>query len=137
MAEQQSVRRRPPAVPLEPDARTLPPTPTPTRRYGRAVTVTVRYFAAARAAAGLAEEQLSVPVAERESGAEHPEPGDATTVECAVGAVLDAAVHRHGQGLANVLLRCSYLLDEIAVHGPTTPVRDGQVLDVLPPFAGG
>jgi molybdopterin converting factor small subunit len=36
-----------------------------------------------------------------------------------------------------VLPRCSYLLDEVAVHGPATPVRDGQVLDVLPPFAGG
>ena len=40
-------------------------------------------------------------------------------------------------GLARVLARCSFLLDEVAVHGRQTPVRDGQVLDILPPFAGG
>ena len=25
----------------------------------------------------------------------------------------------------------------VVLNGPATPVRDGQVLDVLPPFAGG
>ena len=85
----------------------------------RSVTVTVRYFGAARAAAGGQQEQLVVA-------------GDGS-----VRMVLDAAADRHGPGLARVLLRCSYLLDEVAVHGELTPVRDGQVLDVLPPFAGG
>jgi molybdopterin converting factor small subunit len=33
--------------------------------------------------------------------------------------------------------RCSFLLDEVAVHGLDTVVHDGQLLDVLPPFAGG
>ena len=51
--------------------------------------------------------------------------------------LLDTAVVRHGPGLAQVLLRCSFLLDEVAVHGRQTPVLDGQVLDILPPFAGG
>ena len=62
----------------------------------------------------------------------HPVPAQST-----VGEVLDVAVDRHGPGLARVLERCSFLLDEVAVHGRQTPVRDGQVLDILPPFAGG
>jgi molybdopterin converting factor small subunit len=35
------------------------------------------------------------------------------------------------------LRRCSFLLDETAVHGQQEPVTQGSVLDVLPPFAGG
>ena len=89
------------------------------RTLDRPVTVTVRYFAAARAAAGVHQEQLEV------------------FGEGWVRLVLEAATDRHGAPLARVLQRCSYLLDEIAVHGEMTPVRDGQVLDVLPPFAGG
>jgi hypothetical protein len=54
-----------------------------------------------------------------------------------VAMVLAEASERHGAGLHQVLLRCSYLLDETAVHGGDTVVRHGQVLDVLPPFAGG
>ena len=54
-----------------------------------------------------------------------------------VAMVLAEAAERHGAGLHRVLLRCSYLLDETAVHGAETVVRHGQVLDVLPPFAGG
>ena len=87
-----------------------------------AIRVEIRYFAAARAAAGTAEEQLDVRCA---------------PTGCTVGAVLEAAVTQHGPGLETVLRRCSYLLDELAVHGRSTPVRDGQRIDVLPPFAGG
>ena len=100
------------------------------------ITVTVRYFAAARATAGAAEESLTVSVvptvaAVRETGDGHGS-GVAT-----VGTVLDAAIGRHGAALATVLRRCSFLLDEVAVHGTDTQVRAGQTLDVLPPFAGG
>ncbi len=85
--------------------------------------VTIRYFAAARAAAGTPAEamQLELPA------------GTAPTI----GDVLDAAVDRHGAQLGRVLQRCSYLLDEVAVHGRGTPVSSGQSVDVLPPFAGG
>ncbi len=87
------------------------------------VLVTIRYFAAARAAAGTPEETIPlVP-----SGGTGPTVGD----------VLDAAVDRHGAQLQRVLQRCSYLLDEVAVHGRETPVTSGQAVDVLPPFAGG
>ncbi|MET3804317.1 molybdopterin converting factor small subunit [Nakamurella sp. UYEF19] len=81
--------------------------------------VTVRFFAAARAAAGLDEERILV------------------SAPATVGDVLEATVSIHGAGLAQVLRRCSYLLDETAIHGHETAVTDGDVLDVLPPFAGG
>lgn len=83
------------------------------------VTVVVRYFAAARAAAGMDEEKLELP-----AGA-------------TVGTALDEARVRHGAELDRVLARCSFLLDEVAVHGQDTPLTDATTLDVLPPFAGG
>jgi molybdopterin converting factor small subunit len=107
------------------------------------ITMTVRYFAAARAAAGAAEESLTVPAvpAGRLSGdAAEPSTAAPSTAEpstATVDAVLEAAIGRHGGALATVLRRCSFLLDEVAVHGSQTRVRTGQILDVLPPFAGG
>jgi len=80
---------------------------------------TIRYFAAARAAAGTAQEQITVP-------------GPPT-----IAHLLAVAVDRHGPELAKVLARCSYLLDAVAVHDIDAPITDGQVLDILPPFAGG
>jgi sulfur-carrier protein len=83
------------------------------------VTVTARYFAAARAAAGIETESLVLP--------------EGSTVEDVITAVRE----RHGDDLARVLGRCSFLLDEVAVRDRTAPVADGALLDVLPPFAGG
>jgi len=100
---------------------------------GLLVTVTVRYFAAARAAAGVPEELLTLTGSADLSGS----PIGGALPEITVAMVLAEAADRHGAGLARVLQRCSYLLDEVAVHGAETVVRDGQVLDVLPPFAGG
>ncbi|GAA5122942.1 MoaD/ThiS family protein [Pseudonocardia adelaidensis] len=82
-----------------------------------ATTLTVRYFAAARAAAGVETEPVEV------SG----------TVDDAIRAIR----HRHGPELGRVLDRCSFLLDEVAVRDRTTAVPPGATLDVLPPFAGG
>ena len=79
--------------------------------------LTVRYFAAARAAAGVDTEPLEV------SG----------TVDDAIRAIRD----RHGSELGRVLDRCSYLLDEVAVRDRSTSLPAGATLDVLPPFAGG
>jgi sulfur-carrier protein len=116
--------------------------------------VTIRYFAAARAAAGVQEERLLVPtvgpagVRPTGVGPTHSRAQDGADpmpvvdrgmpdAESTVGQLLDIAAARHGSGLVRVLARCSFLLDEVAVHGRQTPVRDGQVLDILPPFAGG
>jgi sulfur-carrier protein len=83
------------------------------------MTVTVRYFAAARAAAGAESETLQIP-----AGA---------GVDDAIAALREL----HGAELSRVLERCSFLLDEVAVRDRSTPLPDGALLDVLPPFAGG
>lgn len=80
--------------------------------------VTVRYFAAAKAAAGTTAENVDVPAG--------------TTVEALVGTLAG-----RGPELTRVLQRCSYLCDGIAVRDMGLPLRDAQTLDVLPPFAGG
>jgi sulfur-carrier protein len=82
-------------------------------------TVTVRYFAAARAAAGVETEPLELP--------------DGARVDDALAAVRGL----HGAELARVLDRCSFLLDEVAVRDRSVVVPAGATLDVLPPFAGG
>jgi sulfur-carrier protein len=82
------------------------------------VTITVRYFAAARAAAGSESEQLAVP-----AGA-------------TVGELVDTLGGR-SQELSRVLSRCSYLCDGMAVRDKAQPLRAGNTIDVLPPFAGG
>ena len=84
-----------------------------------AVVVTLRYFAAARSAAGLDSEDVTLPA------------------PATVADALAAGVRRHGDTLDRVLLRCSYLLGGIAVHTDASAVTDGDVIDVLPPFAGG
>ena len=81
--------------------------------------VAVRYFAAARAAAGFEVETVTVP-----SGA---------TVDILLKTVRGVL----GDELARVLDRCSFLLDEVAVRDRDATLHDGATLDVLPPFAGG
>ena len=82
------------------------------------IQLTVRYFAAARAAAGAESETVVV------------RPG--TTV-----AELVERLAVKGSRLATVLSRCSYLCDGIAVRDETKALQSGDTLDVLPPFAGG
>jgi sulfur-carrier protein len=82
------------------------------------IQVTVRYFAAARAAAGAESE----------------------TVILRPGTTMAELVERlavRGTRLATVLSRCSYLCDGIAVRDETAALHSGDTIDVLPPFAGG
>ena len=83
-----------------------------------AVLVSVRYFAGAQAAAGVGEEQLSLP-------------GPLT-----LGSVIEELVSRHGADLAKVLAASSYLVDEVT-STPDRAIEHGARIDVLPPFAGG
>lgn len=77
--------------------------------------VTLRYWAGARAAAGVSEETLLVgPL---------------------VGDVLDGAVEAH-PALRDVVAVCSVLVDGRSV-GREVEVAEGTVVEVLPPFAGG
>lgn len=76
---------------------------------------TLRFWAAAKAAAGVAEE-----------------PWEGATL----GEVLAAAGAGHGEELARVLERSSFLVDGLRA-GAGTELREGAVVEVLPPFAGG
>lgn len=83
--------------------------------------VTVRYWAAARAAAGVTDDVV---------------------VGATVAEVLDAAaqLHRDSRRFADVLSVCSFLLGDRplgSVDLSEVPVTDGDALEVLPPFAGG
>ena len=78
----------------------------------------MRYFAAARAAAGVESE----------------------TVDMAPGATvadLVATLGERGRQLAVVLARCSFLCDGVAVRDLRKSLETNQIVDVLPPFAGG
>ncbi|WP_245177149.1 MoaD/ThiS family protein [Geodermatophilus sp. DF01-2] len=80
------------------------------------VTVTVRYFAGARAAAGVETEIR-----------------EATSLDELVGQLVDA----HGERLERVLAACSFLVDGAQTRDPSSALAPGAVVDVLPPFAGG
>lgn len=80
---------------------------------------TVRYFAAAKEAAGV--------------GAEEVEAGT-------LAAALDAVRARHDDRFTTVVARCTFVVDGDPVGGrdhATVALRAGAVVDVLPPFAGG
>ncbi|GAB3681845.1 MoaD/ThiS family protein [Angustibacter aerolatus] len=76
--------------------------------------VTVRFWAAARAAAGT----------------------DRCTEQADSTAVLVERLQTRGPELTAVLARSSLLVDGLAARGDV-PLHDGQVVEVLPPFAGG
>ncbi len=81
-----------------------------------APTVTVRYFAGARAAAGTAEEKL--PAAD-------------------VDALVAELTTRHGADLARVLAVASFLVNGTSCRDRAAPLPTDATVDILPPFAGG
>ncbi|WP_183649329.1 MoaD/ThiS family protein [Prauserella isguenensis] len=81
--------------------------------------VRVRYFASARAAAGVESEALELP--------------DGATVADAMAALRT----RHPGSLPRILDAASFLVDGVAVRDPDRPLPADGELDVLPPFAGG
>ena len=82
------------------------------------IEVTVRFFAAARAAAGNEVETIRL----------RPR---ATLAE------LVAQLSSRDQSLAKVLMRCSFLRDGVAVRDADAALTNATTIDVLPPFAGG
>jgi molybdopterin synthase sulfur carrier subunit len=80
---------------------------------------TIRYWAAAKAVAGVAEESYAA----------------ATLAEA-----LAAAGKARDERFAAVLDRCSFVVDGAPVGSrphATVALRDGGTVEVLPPFAGG
>jgi sulfur-carrier protein len=78
--------------------------------------VTVRYFAGARAAAGVDAETRT-----------------AGSLDELIGQIVDS----HGERLERVLTACSFLVDGTQTRDRTHLLSPGSVVDVLPPFAGG
>jgi molybdopterin converting factor small subunit len=80
---------------------------------------TVRYWAAAKAAAGVPDE---------------------TTRAATLADALVELRGRHDERFTTVLGRCSFVVDGDPVGGrdhASVPLRAGGLVDVLPPFAGG
>lgn len=83
-------------------------------------TVTLRYWAAAKDAAGVAEEVV--------------------TAETLAGALALAGSAEVRARLGPVLERSSFLVDGTQVGrraAESVPLADGAIIEVLPPFAGG
>ncbi|WP_188491746.1 MoaD/ThiS family protein [Williamsia phyllosphaerae] len=80
--------------------------------------IEVRFFAAAKAAAGRATDVVELP-------------HDATVGD------LETALGTDNPDLARVLLRCSYLRDSMAVRDRDRALAPCSLVEVLPPFAGG
>ena len=83
---------------------------------GAAVQVTVRYYAGARAAAGVDSETVS----------------GRTVTE-----VVSAVAALHGDPLRRVLDVATLLVEGRAVRDRGVALSDGATVEVLPPFAGG
>ncbi|KLJ01183.1 MULTISPECIES: MoaD/ThiS family protein [Streptomyces] len=82
-------------------------------------TGTIRYWAAAKAAAGIAEEPY---------------------VAATLAEALDGVRSAHPGELVRVLQRCSFLVDGDPVGTrahETVRLAEGGTVEVLPPFAGG
>lgn len=79
--------------------------------------LTVRYFAGARAAAGVSQE--------------------AVPDGCTLAGLVGELERRHGPGLGKVLAIAAFLVDGVAWHDRLVPLPAGVTVDVLPPFAGG
>lgn len=97
-------------------------TPTDAER-SRETAITVRYWAGARAAAGTAEDVLEA------------------TGELSLADVVARVLERHpGEQMARTVGVCSVLLGDqpVRTQDPATVVvRPGDVVELLPPFAGG
>lgn len=75
--------------------------------------ITVRYYAGARAAAGISEESLPV------------------------GTTIADLGQGRGERMRKILSSASFLVNGLAWHDRAAPLPAGATVDVLPPFAGG
>ena len=80
-----------------------------------ALDIEVRYFAAARAAAG----------------------ADSVRVNPATLSMILTELGGSNPALAHVIAQCSFLVDSLAATDLNMHVNAGSVIDVLPRFAGG
>ena len=91
----------------------------------------VRFFAAAAAASGVEEQRVDVgALAETEP----------FTLAGLSGLLVESfpdSASGHTPPLAEILPRCSFLVNEVSTRNLAHQLSPGDVVDVLPPFAGG
>lgn len=85
----------------------------------------VRYFGAAQAAAGVAEERLDLGAAPLADVLDH------------IAARYPSPVKPGAPSMTQVIGRSSFLLNEVSLRDRGRELGDDDILDVLPPFAGG
>ncbi|WP_081622433.1 MoaD/ThiS family protein [Jongsikchunia kroppenstedtii] len=85
--------------------------------------VTVRFFAAARAASGIENLTITLP--------------DGATLDDLENVLTSNDGPGNHSEMERVLARSSYLCNEIATTERTRQLPQGSTIDVLPPFAGG
>ena len=91
----------------------------------------VRFFAAAAAATGVEEQRVDL-AALNASG-----PFTLADLSGLLAASFPASASAGTPPLGEILTRCSFLLNEVAARDLSTELSPGDVVDVLPPFAGG
>ncbi|MGO4384800.1 MoaD/ThiS family protein [Specibacter sp. RAF43] len=91
----------------------------------------VRFFAAAAAATGVEEQQVDLQDVTR-SG-----PFTLADLSVLLEETFPVSASASTPPLSELLTRCSYLLNEVAARDLTVALKPGDVVDVLPPFAGG
>src|SRR5690349_1507391 len=100
--------------------------PSTDAERSRETAITVRYWAGARAAAGTAEDVWET---------------DGTTGELTLADVVARVLERHpGEQMARTVGVCAVLLGDqpVRTQDPAAVVvRPGDVVELLPPFAGG
>ncbi|ALE91674.1 molybdenum cofactor biosynthesis protein MoaD [Arthrobacter alpinus] len=87
----------------------------------------IRFFAAAAAATGAEEQQVDLSAG-------------AVTLADLSALLVDsypASASSHTPPLSELLTRCSFLVNEVSTRDLTVVLQAGDVVDVLPPFAGG
>jgi sulfur-carrier protein len=80
----------------------------------------VRFFAAARAAVGVDTVRVT-----------------AATLGELLAAVTDSVTLADPESWTRLQDRCSYLVDGVSTRDRATSVVDAELVDVMPPFAGG
>lgn len=95
----------------------------PAGQVSQAGTVQVRYWASARAAAGVSEESVEVT--------------GTTSVAEVIAAVIEQREPGEQAQLARVLDLCSVLVGDQPTPDRSAEVTPGSTLELLPPFAGG
>ncbi|ALO67579.1 hypothetical protein AS189_15125 [Arthrobacter alpinus] len=91
----------------------------------------IRFFAAAAAATGVEEQRVDL-VTLAESA-----PFTLADLSAYLVASFPVSASSHAPPLADILTRCSFLVNEVSTRDLARALTPSDVVDVLPPFAGG